>query len=222
MLQRNYEIILTGATDLLMHQDNLTMGEYFKSWLKEPNNKKNSTPGDDRSPAFTWLGYAYSHAGVFCIPSDNLMTMLREGGGKCPTGKRQETFKRHTQSGLLVNEIGWPLLINGGTVPWAPFEAMLENNNYAEHEALAKSYGFELFAKRAKIGAAKHVRVRPRFRDWSAVGTITVFEDLITTEALQNILTHAGTYCGLGDWRPSSPKSPGSFGRFTAQVRLLK
>ena len=219
---QKYAVKLTGETPLLQHNINIEWQDAMKAWLKIPANKQSSVAGDDRTPGFKWLGNLYVDGGNVVIPADNLMTMLREGGGKCPTGKRQETFKRHTQSGLLVNEIGWPLLINGGTIPWAPFEAMIENNNYVEHEELAKSYGFELFAKRAKIGTAKHVRVRPRFRDWSAVGTITVFEELITTEALQNILTHAGTYCGLGDWRPSSPKSPGSFGRFTAQVRLLK
>ena len=37
--------------------------------------------------------------------------------------------------------------------------------------------GFELFAKGAKIGQSKHIRVRPRFNAWSASGTITVFDD---------------------------------------------
>lgn len=222
MKQRNYQVTLTGTTDLLMHQDNLEMDEHVKKWLKVPSNKKNSDPGDDRTPAWKWLGYAYGHGGVFVIPSDNLMTMMREGGAKCPTGKKQESFKRITQSGLMVDNIAWPLLVSGNTIPWAPFEALLDENDFKVHERMALDHGFELFSKRAKVGAAKHVRVRPRFRNWSTSGTITVFEDLITTDALQMILSNAGTYCGLGDWRPSSPKAPGSFGRFTAEVKLLK
>jgi len=66
------------------------------------------------------------------------------------------------------------------------------------------------------------VRVRPRFDNWSCGGTVTVFDDMITTDVLKNILTFAGTYAGLGDWRPSSPKSPGPFGKFTAEVKQVK
>lgn len=218
MEQRNYNVVLTGTSDLLMHQDNLLFDELVKKWLKDPANKKKSDAGDDRTPAWKWLGYAYQHDGLLCIPSDNLMTMLREGGAKMLTGKKQETFKRFTQSGLMVNELGWPVEVDGAVIPWAPFEALAENQDYALHEKTARQYGFDLFAKRAKVGTAKHVRVRPRFAGWVARGSISVFEDIITTEVLEGLLKAAGAYCGIGDWRPSSPKSPGSFGRFTAEV----
>jgi hypothetical protein len=79
-----------------------------------------------------------------------------------------------------------------------------------------------LFVKRARIGNAKHVRVRPRFDSWSVSGTLTVLDDSITTDVLERILTHAGAYAGVGDWRPSSPKSPGPFGRFTSTVKEVR
>ena len=80
--------------------------------------------------------------------------------------------------------------------------------------------GFELFVKRAKIGKAKHVRVRPMFRNWEAEGTLTVLDEEasgLKHANLQRILDLAGAMVGLGDWRPSSP-TPGCYGRFTAQV----
>ena len=54
---------------------------------------------------------------------------------------------------------------------------------------------------------------------WSVNGTITAFDDTITTVVLSNILTAAGRYAGLCDWRPSSPKSPGPWGTFTSVIK---
>lgn len=219
MKARKYEVQLTGETPLLMHADNLQWAEVMAAWQKDPANRKVSVAGDDRTPAWRWIGCAYVDSGKFCIPADNLMTVLREGGAKCPTGVRGGTYKRQTQSGLVVDQAAWPLTIDGAEIPYAPFKALIEETDFARHEATAAAHGFALFVKRAKIGQAKHVRVRPRFDRWAAVGTITVFDETITSDVLRNILTFAGTYAGLGDWRPSSPKSPGPYGKFTATVR---
>jgi hypothetical protein len=92
--------------------------------------------------------------------------------------------------------------------------------DFAEHEAKARELGFELFVKRAGVNGKKHVRVRPRFDRWSAAGSVTVLDERIDKATLQTILTQGGAYVGLGDWRPGSP-TPGSWGRFTAQVQAI-
>jgi hypothetical protein len=201
-----------------MHADNLEWVEMMQAWEKDPANQGGSIKGDDRSPAFRWLGCLYTDRGKVAIPADNLMTLLREGGARCPTGKGKSTFKSLSQSGLIVDQISWPLLVNGKEIPTAPLDRLREEADFKVHEEVCKSLGFELFVKRAKIGQSKHVRVRPRFENWSCSGTITVIEDQITEFVLSNILTFAGRYSGLGDWRPSSPKSPGSWGKFTAVI----
>ena len=75
--------------------------------------------------------------------------------------------------------------------------------------------------KRAAIERKKHVRVRPKFDRWAAKGTIVVWDDQITDKILQDILAYAGSYKGLGDWRPSS-KTPGAYGMFDAEVKLAR
>ena len=219
---QRYQITFTGETALLLHHDNLAWAETMKAWSMDPANKKESVAGDDRTPAWRWIGNLYVDGGRVVIPADNLMTVLREGGKKCPTGKGQQTFKSQTQSGILVDQAAWPLLVNGGAeVPYAPIKEMIGNKDFAAHEARAVELGFELFTKRAKIGASKHVRVRPRFDVWSCSGTLTILDESITEGVLTNILAMAGSLSGLGDWRPSSPKSPGPFGRFTAQIAKM-
>lgn len=223
---KRYQVTLIGQTPLLLNQDNIDWGDSMKTWASDPANKPISIAGDDRSPAWRWLGTAYTDkadgTGVFCVSSDNLMTMMREGGAKCPTGKGKATFKAITQSGIIVEEPEWPIVVDGNTVPFAPFVAMVGNNNFEAHESLAKEHGFMLFKKRARMGRAKHLRVRPRFDQWSLSGTIMVVDDRITTPILSTILTHAGAYCGIGDWRPSSPSSPGRFGKFLATAKEVK
>lgn len=222
MEAKRYAVELTGQTPLLMHHDNLSWAETMKAWGKDPANKKNSVAGDDRSPAHRWIGNLYVEGGLVVIPSDNLMTVLREGGAKCPTGVRGGTYKRQTQSGIVVDQAAWPIIVGGKQIKYADIKPLINEPDFAVHEDTCRNLGFELFVKRSKIGQAKHVRVRPRFDSWSFSGTLTVFDEAITLGVLQNILTFAGAYAGIGDWRPSSPKSPGSFGKFTAVVEAIK
>lgn len=217
---KRYEINITGERDLLLHQDNITHSERVKAWQKDPDNKSKSVAGDDRSPAWTWIGSCYHNGDVLTIPSDNLMTLLREGAKRVSTGKRG-TFKSQSQSSILVNEESWPLLVNGVTVEWARIKALENETDFAKHEALARDLGFELFVKRAAVNGSKHVRVRPRFRNWSLTGTVTLLDDVITEQTLRLIVAQAGRFAGIGDWRPSSPKSPGPFGTFSATVNEI-
>ena len=220
---RQYSIHLVGVTPLIMHRDNFSFTEKINRWRSDPENKKISTAGDDRSPAWTWIGYLYDDQGKVGISSDNLMTMLREAGAKLYTGKGKETFKRPTQYGLTVDQVQLPLLVDGKEIATDWIEKLVGVKDFTKHEAAVEAHGFELFAKRAVVGHAKHVRVRPRFQQWEVTGTITVLDEEesgLTQEILTKILTIGGSRCGLCDWRPSSG-SAGSYGKFKAEINLL-
>lgn len=219
---KRYNVILTGETPLLMHQDNLAWAEVMNKWRLDPANKQHSVAGDDRSPAWRWIGNLYIEGGKVVLPSDNLMTVLREGGKKVQTGKGTESFKSHTQSGIIVDQSSWAVLVNGKEAPYAPIKALIGEPDFEHHLEVVEAMGFELLVKRAKIGNAKHVRVRPRFDNWTVQGTLTVLSEIITMPILESILQIGGAYCGLCDWRPSSPKSPGPFGKFKAEVKEIK
>lgn len=218
---KRYAVTLTGESALLMHADNLSWAEQMEKWRLDPENKKLSKAGDDRTPAWRWIGNLYVEKGRVVIPSDNLMTVLREGGKKVETGKGRQTYKSQTQSGIIIDQSAWNVIVNDQEIPFEPIKAMIGEADFEKHEKLAADLGFELFVKRAKIGQNKHVRVRPRFDTWVAAGSLTVLDETITTAVLENILFMSGTYCGVGDWRPSSPKSPGPFGKFTAEIKEL-
>jgi hypothetical protein len=217
---RLYKVTLTGTMPLLLHGDNLDWRGRLAAWRAHADNKALSVPGDDRSPAWTWIGGLYHDGKVIGVSSDNLMTAIREGGARVSVvGKKSLTYKRQSQSGLVINEVLWPIVGSKGTVSWPDVEDLCDVNDYEQHRAFAHAHGFELFAKSARIGQSKHVRVRAKFMQWNISGTMTVFDDTITTDILQSILTAAGRYAGLCDWRPSSPKSPGPWGTFTAVIK---
>ncbi len=219
---RTYEVTITGKSPLLMHWDNLDWTAP-KKWREEPENKSKSVPGDDRSPAFTWIGGLYHDGKIVSIPTDNIMRCAMEGGAQVPVpgGKRGKTYKTQTQSGMVTVEAFWPLLVDGKPIAVEPILKLTNESDFEKHQAFILSLGFELYVKRARIGASKHVRVRPRFNRWATRGLINVWDEEITLAALSNIMRIAGAYKGLGDWRPSS-RTPGPFGRFDAEVKEVE
>jgi len=52
---------------------------------------------------------------------------------------------------------------------------------------------------------------RPRFDEWSCEFELIIDTDEIPEEILNQIITHAGSYVGVGDWRPAKK---GKYGKF--------
>ena len=220
---KRYSLTLTGESPLLMHSDNITFCEELEAWRKAPENKKLSKAGDDRTPAWTWVGYTYHDGREIGIPADNLMTMLKEGGAKV-TRSGRSTYKKETQAMIMADQMQFQLLLDGKPVPIGPFLDLIGERSFVTHLDRAKEHGFELFVKRARVGQRKHIRVRPLFRDWVAVGSITVIDEEasgLTQSVIQTILDQAGAFVGLCDWRPGSG-SPGQFGRFSTELIALQ
>jgi hypothetical protein len=217
---RTYKITITGKTPLLMHYDNIEWADFMDAWKTDPTNKKTSKAGDDRSPAWRWLGCVYHDGSRVVMPQANIMRSIMEGGAMVPVpgGKMGKTFKSQTQSGMMSVEPFWPLLVGGNEIAWADIERLKDEDEFDRHKEQVNQLGFSLLVKRAKIGTSKHVRVRPEFAaGWQLRGSLAVWDDQITKDALQSILMYAGQYKGLGDWRPGG-KTPGPYGTFEAVV----
>jgi len=226
---KRYLVTLTGKTALLMHKDNIEFSDALTKWRKE-RTKKNTVAGDDRSPAWTWVGYCYADkiTNKLILDSDNIMTMLREAGAKISTGKGKTTYKGVTQYGLAVMDGGFKFFNNGEEISTDWINALVGNNEFTEHVEAVEKHGFILNMKRAKIGsgpkASKHVRVRPQFDNWSAQGVVQVVDEETTglkLAIIQRLFDIAGDLIGIGDWRPSCASS-GPYGRFKAIVEPIE
>ncbi len=60
-----------------------------------------------------------------------------------------------------------------------------------------------------RVGTARVARMRPIFRNWSAVVALNVETSVVNPARLDDWMIAAGSVVGLGDWRPQH-------GRFTA------
>ena len=216
---KEYAVTIEGQTPLLMHWDNIEWADQMSKWKDDPRNKKTSKAGDDRTPAWRWIGSTYHDGKVVAMPSDNLMRAIMEGGAMVPVpgGRSGKTFKSQTQSGMMVAEPYWSIDAGHGPISWADIRAMMQVEDFSRHQEIVADMGFSLFVKRAKIGQSKHIRVRPRFDNWTISGRVNVWDTQITKDVLLEILNFAGRYKGLGDWRPGG-KTPGSYGMFAASI----
>jgi hypothetical protein len=210
---------LTGLTALLQHNDDVEASDTLDAWRKDTKNKGISKAGDDRSPAWTWQTYLYHDGKNVSIPSANLMVALRSAGAQMIL-KKQKTFKEISQSGMgiLAEYLEFRCGENGRHVAIADVHALREETFAAQSEG-ARELDFRLFVKRAKIGQSKHVRVRPRFDQWSVRGELLVVAQELTFDAVSKLFELSGRV-GLCDWRPGC-KTPGPFGMFTSKLKRL-
>lgn len=214
-----FQFELTGRTPLLVHGDDVEWSDTLEGWRKDPKNKNLSRPGDDRSPGWTWIGYAYHDGEHFTLPSDNLSVCLRQAGARVQM-KGMKTFKETAVSGLWIEQENLTLTVGGKPIPIAPFLALKDEHDYRVHMAAAKKAGFELWAKRARVGTSKHVRVRPRFNEWSLTGSLEVLAQELSADVVQVLFEQAGLI-GVGSWRPGG-KTPGRFGMFVPKLKQAK
>ncbi|TVQ34023.1 MAG: hypothetical protein EA376_00805 [Phycisphaeraceae bacterium] len=218
-----YEFRIVGTTPLFMNSDNIEWADQMEEWRKDPDNKGKSRPGDDRSPAFTWIGSLWNDGSRVTIPAQVIQKVISLAGAKVLTGKGKSTYKAVAAASVVCVEPWTPLLAYGKEIPMRPIEGMVGNMNFAEHKLLARKLGFELDVRRAKPQYnTKHVRVRPMFLDWGTMGVLDVDEDEISEDVMKKIMAIAGNKIGIGNWRPSESQSPGPFGKFEAELNPLK
>ena len=217
-----FEFTLTGTTAMLMHFDDVEWADLIDAWRLDPENtkKKGEKSGDDRRPARTWIGYCYHDSNNLVIPGANLTSCFRKAGARVPMG-RQKTLKELAVSGIFIEDEFLSFFNNGKPVAYPPIAKLADDPTFINHASAVIEMGFRLFVKRATIGQAKHVRVRPRFDAWSVRGVLETTAHEISTDILESLFVQAGRV-GLGDWRPGSPKSPGPFGMFSHKLKQIK
>lgn len=206
---------LVGETPMLMHADDVEAADSLTEWRQDPANKNLSKPGDDRSPAWTWMTYLYTDGSHVALPSENLMVCLRNAGTRMIL-KRNKTFKELSQSGLVIPSEFCDLYVSKKQIAVEPINA-LRDKTFKQQADAVEELGFRLYVKRARVGMTKHVRVRARFDEWTVRGEVEVVAKEITFDHLKQLFDLAGRV-GLCDWRPGC-RTPGPWGMFEAKLR---
>lgn len=217
---------IRGSSPLLMHADSIEWADQMTAYRHAPKDKnQKDTPGDDRSPAWRWIGYLYHDHKNVVMPAANVQRCLSVAATRVPdpNGRGGKTFKSNVMSQILIETPEFDFFGSKGQIPMEPFAELVGNEpDFAKHAELALKYGFQLDVRRAKPKGAsgKHIRVRPKFDKWTVRGSIVVLEPALV-KAIPSIFEIAGNQIGLGDWRPSSP-TPGAFGKFTTELKEIR
>lgn len=214
MIEQRIGYHLEGLSPLIMHWDNIEWADEIdarRTAIKDQDKSK-FRAGDDRCPPETWKGYAYNDGNVLVCPTDNLRTCVMKAGATVAF-KGNQTFKKIVPAAIVFDELYAEFRTGEKQIRTADIEAI--DGEFADQARAVLKLGFRLFVKRAKIGAAKHIRVRPYFSQWTIDGTFLLVDDRITMPIVTQIWERAGLRIGLCDWRPDAPQSPGPYGRFT-------
>lgn len=214
MLLKEIQFIIRGTNSLLIHSDDVLAADRLSEARKAPGRK--GVAGDDRDPAWTWKTYLYTSDGHLAWPTQNLMACFRKGGVEFRV-KGKKTLKAESQASILFEQDYLPLQAwPGKNVALEDLDAIDDEWRFIEHaDAIVKMGGMVLDVRRAKVGSQKHVRVRLKLLPgWSLVCKPIVDVDRIPVDVFKALVQYCGMYCGIGDWRPSSPMAPGSHGRF--------
>lgn len=76
---------------------------------------------------------------------------------------------------------------------------------------------YDVIDKRSAVNRnikARVISIRPKWTNWEVEFTLLVMNSTITKETIQEIISHAGNYVGIGSFRPTNN---GMFGRFELQ-----
>lgn len=227
MPPRPLTLTLTGKSLFLMDRDNISFAEEIATWTKDPANADSQKPGDDRAPAWGWLGKLhYGLDDLVGIPEHMLSPCIRAAGAMIPhpSARGGKTLKEPSQSGIQFAKTSFPLWLRHDTPPgWHTINykelhgKLRSEDDFSQHEAIARSLGFIVDVRRSKPQYNRsHIRVRPAFGNWACICDISVNDDILTDEILVQLFTLAGKHKGIGNWRPSAGKA-GSYGQFEVQ-----
>jgi hypothetical protein len=95
----------------------------------------------------------------------------------------------------------------------ATYSKLIGSSIEIEPETIINDYKYEEF-KVAAVNPMTKGRMmvsRPKFNEWAVEFNILSYDDGITEGVLKDCLEYAGSYVGIGDWRP---EKKGPYGKF--------
>ena len=180
------DVEIEGITPMLMHKCGII--------------ESGSASKADKDYSGEWKRGTYLSSngdGCIIVPQLNLLAMVRDA---CKGQKIGRTaMNRVVVPGIDIpfEYFEVPVLYRGKKITLD----MVETNNW-------------LFTCAVVVQRNRVNRVRTQLPiGWTAQWRFDIFDRRVTEDILRNLLSDAGVYAGLCDWRPGAPK-PGKFGMF--------
>jgi len=180
------KVKIEGTVPLIVH--NIALADPLNPIVKEIKKisaKKKKTDDDHQAMArLEFQGGLYMDENdVIVMPAECLEGCLVSGSKKARLGQK---FK----SAMFIDDASIKFTFDGPT----KWEKRFEDKNCVSRAAV-------------RVQAARVMRTRPAFRNWTIEFTILYNPEIIDAGDVDNALEAAGSQCGLCEWRPR-------FGRF--------
>lgn len=146
------------------------------SSMLDADRGKPSRSKDHDSVKEAEMGLYKDKNGNIVVPAFCVLSSLRQSGVDfLVPGKGKKTHKNFIYSGVKIEPENIPLVSENG---------------------------YEIDLKTVVVQRSRIVRARPRFDTWALEFTMEIVDPIIVPETLKVILTDAGQYKGLLDFRP--------------------
>lgn len=180
---KQYKVIIGGVTPYMQHRmDDVKLDQWEK--LRPPIHERADVSHEDAVRAEY---HCYRSADGPCyIPAEQLRGSFIAAGSfvKAKVGGRSKSMKSIVAAMFMVSP---------------------EQIHIPEYDMIDKRSAVNRNIK------GRVIVVRPKWSQWYAEFTLSIGEDSISKEAVNQIIDYAGKYVGIGSFRPTNN---GLFGRF--------
>ena len=181
MAWKKIEYKLTSSAPLIMH--NGQTADPTNKWsklIKQISSKRTKTDADYEEMArLEFMAGLYLDENGPILPAFVIDSLVINGAKKSKEGQV-------AKSGCFC-----------------PHQAKLEYDGPRTADELWADEQFR-FSAIVRIGQSRVARMRPIFREWSAVITLNAEDTMVNPARVQEWLDAAGTQVGVGDWRPQN------------------
>lgn len=188
---KKYQVKIKGVTPYMQHRmDDSSLAEWEKKRGGIIERKEVSQEDAKRAEYHCYR----NQDGKCFLPADHLRGSMINAGAfvKAKVGNSRKSMKNIVAAMFFVN----------------PEEIILPD--------------YDTIDKRSAVNKnvkARVITVRPKWTNWAIDFTLMVDNSTITQEAIEEILKYAGSYVGIGSFRPTNN---GQFGRFEVEKITLQ
>lgn len=180
-----YEVAIKGMDSILFNK----MPDLSRPKTDNPDQGKISPLEMEQ---LNWREKAYFEGdGMVYVPGENIHECMKEAAkywGQRIPGEGQKTYTDVIAKAVVCENM--PFGIHKDSDDLIPFGKAVNGN-----------------PSKGKKSGCKVYKIRPLIRPWDGTFRIHVFDGRLTEGILKVVLSYAGTFIGLCDWRPT-------FGRF--------
>ena len=178
-----YEVTIQGAGG-----SGILMNKMPDLSISKAEKKSQAKVDPTEAERLNWREKLYFREdGSVIIPGENIHESLKEGaafwGMKIP-GEGNKTYTNLVAASIIIEDAD--LGINKDSNAIIPFGKAVNGN-----------------PSKGKKSGCKVYKIRPLIRPWKVTFTMHFFDGRLSLEILRTIFHYAGTFKGLGDWRPT-------------------